>query len=214
MILDDTYKLVVNSPDAVKTVELLIEFVKVGPTGMTACGYGDMVNSLVQRDDAFYLDASKICKTVEYETKSRVKGKVGYALHPTINGNCGSGTGGFAMGIPANSKNTEAAFLFIPWMTKKSTNMKLAEMGGDPIQASTMNDAGLQVIPSDVIEASKIGGATWLKQTLLVKLPMIKSVPIVALLMRIVDVYKVVEVVFILTEGGPRLEAELLELHV
>ena len=74
--------------------------------------------------------------------------------------------------------------------------------------------AGLQAIPSDVLEASKIDGATWLQQTLLVKLPMIKSVLIVALLMRIVDVYKVVEVVFILTEGGPGLETELLALHV
>ena len=74
--------------------------------------------------------------------------------------------------------------------------------------------AGLQAIPSDVIEASKIDGATWLQQTFLVKLPMIKSVLIVALLMRIVDVYKVVEVVFILTEGGPGLETELLALHI
>ena len=43
---------------------------------------------------------------------------------------------------------------------------------------------------------------------------MIKSVLIVALLMRVVDVYKVVEVVFILTFGGPGLETELLALHV
>ena len=74
--------------------------------------------------------------------------------------------------------------------------------------------AGLQGIPKDVIEASEIDGANWWQMTFLVKLPMIKSVLIVALLMRIVDVYKVVEVVFILTEGGPGLETELLALHV
>ena len=74
--------------------------------------------------------------------------------------------------------------------------------------------AGLQAIPREVIEASTIDGANWWQMTFLVKLPMIKSVLIVALLMRIVDVYKVVEVVFILTEGGPGLETELLALHV
>lgn len=74
--------------------------------------------------------------------------------------------------------------------------------------------AGLQAIPSDVIEASRIDGASWWQQTFMIKLPMIKSVLIVALLMRIVDVYKVVEVVFIMTEGGPGLETELLALHV
>lgn len=144
VLIDDNYKPVINNPKAVATVEMLAEFVKVGPVGMTGYGYGDMVNSFVQGDAAFYLDASKIRKTVEDETKSRIKGKVGYALHPTIDGNCGAGTGGFAMGIPANSKNQEAAFLFIQWMTNKATDMKLAEMGGDPIRTSTMNDPALQ----------------------------------------------------------------------
>jgi multiple sugar transport system substrate-binding protein len=143
-LIDDNYRPIVNNPKAVKTVEMLAEFVKVGPTGMTGYGYGDMVNSFVQGDAAFYLDASKIRKTVEDETKSRINGKVGYALHPTINGNCGSGTGGFAMGIPGNSQNKEAAFLFIQWMTNKATDLKLAEMGGDPIRTSTMNNPDLQ----------------------------------------------------------------------
>lgn len=74
--------------------------------------------------------------------------------------------------------------------------------------------AGLQALPKDVVEASRIDGASLWQQIVLVKLPMIKSVLIVALLMRIVDVYKVVEVVFILTFGGPGLETELLALHV
>ena len=143
-LIDDNYKPIVNNPKVIKTLEMLTEFVKVGPVGMTGYGYGDMVNSFVQGDAAFYLDASKIRKTVEDETKSRIKGKVGYALHPTIDGNCGSGTGGFAMGIPANSKNKEAAFLFIQWMTNKATDLKLAEMGGDPIRTSTMTNPDLQ----------------------------------------------------------------------
>lgn len=164
VILDDNYRPVLNNPDAVRTVEMLTEFVKVGPPGMTAYGYGDMVNSFVQGDAAFYLDASKIRKTVEDESKSRVAGKVGYALHPTINGNCGSGTGGFAMGIPGNSQNKEAAFLFIQWMTNKATDRKLAEMGGDPIRTSTMNDPELQATFEDypvLVEQLKCARADW-----------------------------------------------------
>ena len=163
-LIDDNYKPIVNNPKAVATVEMLAEFVKVGPTGMTGYGYGDMVNSFVQGDAAFYLDASKIRKTVEDESKSRVAGKVGYALHPTIDGNCGSGTGGFAMGIPNNSKNKEAAFLFIQWMTNKATDMKLAEMGGDPIRTSTMTDPGLQEKFEDypvLVEQLECARADW-----------------------------------------------------
>lgn len=163
-LIDDNYRPIINNPKAVKTVEMLAEFVKVGPVGMTSYGYGEMVNSFVQGDAAFYVDASKIRKTVEDETKSRIKGKVGYALHPTIDGNCGSGTGGFAMGIPANSKNQEAAFLFIQWMTNKSTDLKLAQMGGDPIRTSTMNDPELQARFEDypvLVEQLKCARADW-----------------------------------------------------
>ena len=43
---------------------------------------------------------SKVRKTAENPKKSKVVGKVGYALHPTIDGKCGSGTGGFCAGDP------------------------------------------------------------------------------------------------------------------
>jgi multiple sugar transport system permease protein len=74
--------------------------------------------------------------------------------------------------------------------------------------------AGLQALPSEVIEASRMDGANWWQSTVLVKLPMIKTVLLIALLMRIIDVYKVVEVVFILTFGGPGRSTELLALHI
>jgi len=74
--------------------------------------------------------------------------------------------------------------------------------------------AGLQALPSEVVEASRIDGANWWQSTVLVKLPMIKTVLLIALLMRIIDVYKVVEVVFILTFGGPGRSTELLALHI
>ena len=144
LILDDNYEPVLNGPEGVRTIEYLKEFLDTGPVGMTGYSYGEMINSFVQGDAAFYLDASKVRKTAENPKKSKVVGKVGYALHPTIDGKCGSGTGGFALGIPANAKNKEAAFLFIQWMTNKTNDRKLADMGGDPIRTSTMTDPELQ----------------------------------------------------------------------
>ncbi|MGI9436415.1 MAG: hypothetical protein ACR2Q4_16575 [Geminicoccaceae bacterium] len=111
ILIDNIFRPVVNNPDAAKAVEMLTEFVKVGPAGMTACDYGEMVNSFVQGDAAFDLDASKIRKIIEDETKSRVKGKMDNTLRPTINGNCGAGIGGFAISIPANSQSKEAVSL-------------------------------------------------------------------------------------------------------
>ncbi|MEM7026383.1 MAG: sugar ABC transporter permease [Pseudomonadota bacterium] len=74
--------------------------------------------------------------------------------------------------------------------------------------------AGLQALPSEVMEASRIDGANWWQQVFLVKLPMIRSILLIALLMRLIDVFRALEVMYILTGGGPGRATELLALHI
>lgn len=74
--------------------------------------------------------------------------------------------------------------------------------------------AGLQALPSEVLEASKIDGANWWQQIFLVKLPMISSILVIALLMRLIDVFRALEVMYIMTGGGPGRATEVLSLHI
>jgi len=74
--------------------------------------------------------------------------------------------------------------------------------------------AALQALPPEVLEASRIDGANWLQQAFLVKLPMIRSILVIALLMRLIDVFRALEVMYILTGGGPGRATELLSLHI
>lgn len=74
--------------------------------------------------------------------------------------------------------------------------------------------AGLQALPSEVVEASTIDGANWWQQVFLVKLPMIRSILLIALLMRLIDVFRGMEVMYIMTGGGPGRATELLSLHI
>ncbi len=74
--------------------------------------------------------------------------------------------------------------------------------------------AGLQALPSEVLEASRIDGANWWQQIFLVKLPMISSILVIALLMRLIDVFRALEVMYIMTGGGPGRATELLSLHI
>lgn len=74
--------------------------------------------------------------------------------------------------------------------------------------------AGLQGLPSDVIEASFIDGANWWQMTWQVKLPMMVSIIFIALLMRVIDVFRALEVIFILTNGGPGGNTRVLSLHM
>lgn len=147
-IFDDKWNPVVNSPEAVKAAEFLRHVAKTGPTGIPSYGFGDATTAFLQGDATFWLDSLKIAALSRDESRSKVNGKVGYALHPT-DVRCGSETGGFAMGIPDNSRNKEAAFLFIQWMTSKQADQRIVELGGDPVRISTLkaNPQGFDEYP-------------------------------------------------------------------
>jgi len=74
--------------------------------------------------------------------------------------------------------------------------------------------AGLQGLPGDVIEASYIDGANWWRMTWHIKLPMLRNILLIALLMRIIDVFRALEVIFIMTGGGPGSSTRVLSLHL
>ena len=74
--------------------------------------------------------------------------------------------------------------------------------------------AGLQALPSEIMEASRIDGANWWQHILFVKLPMIRSILLIALLLRLIDVFRALEVMYIMTGGGPGRATELLSLHI
>jgi multiple sugar transport system permease protein len=74
--------------------------------------------------------------------------------------------------------------------------------------------AALQSLPASAIEAARIDGATRWQTMLHVKLPLMMPVIVVAALLRLIDAFKVLEVVYILTEGGPGLSTEILSLHI
>ncbi len=63
--------------------------------------------------------------------------------------------------------------------------------------------AGLQTIPSDVYEAARIDGAGAVAQFHRITLPMLRPTILVALLFRTLDAFRVFDLVFVLTQGGP-----------
>ncbi len=138
-IFDDEWNPVVNSPEAVKAAEFMRHVAKTGPVGIETFGFGEAAAAFLQGDAAMHLDTLKIAAMSRNPNLSKIDGKVGYALHP-VGTRCGSETGGFAMGIPANAPNREAAFLFIQYMTNKAGDQRMVELGGDPVRISTLQN--------------------------------------------------------------------------
>jgi len=74
--------------------------------------------------------------------------------------------------------------------------------------------AALANVDASVIEAARMDGANWWQTTLKVKLPMIAHVLAITLMMRLVDAFRVLEVIYVLTLGGPGDATEILSLHI
>ncbi|MFQ6552305.1 carbohydrate ABC transporter permease [Aestuariibius insulae] len=74
--------------------------------------------------------------------------------------------------------------------------------------------AALQSLPQSAIEASRIDGASPWQTILYVKLPLMMPVLIVTALLRLIDAFKVLEVILVLTNGGPGLSTEILSLRI
>ena len=66
--------------------------------------------------------------------------------------------------------------------------------------------AGLQIIPSEVYEAAKVDGATAIQSFWRITLPLVKSAVVVAILFRMLDVLRIFDLPFILTNGANQTE--------
>jgi multiple sugar transport system permease protein len=74
--------------------------------------------------------------------------------------------------------------------------------------------AGLQAIPQEPYEAALIDGSSSWQTFRHVTLPLLKPAILVALLLRTMDVLRVFDQVFILTEGGPGFATETISLYI
>lgn len=74
--------------------------------------------------------------------------------------------------------------------------------------------AGLQAIPQEPYEAALIDGSSIWQTFRHVTLPLLKPAILVALLLRTMDLLRVFDQVFILTEGGPGFATETISLYI
>lgn len=72
--------------------------------------------------------------------------------------------------------------------------------------------AGLQGIPQDYVEAAKVDGASGWKLFRHVLFPLLAPASVAAVLLRAVEAFKIIDVIYIMTGGGPGLRTESLTL--
>ncbi len=73
--------------------------------------------------------------------------------------------------------------------------------------------AGLQTIPDELYEAARLDGASAWQQFRRITLPLIKPALLIALLFRTMDAFRVFDLVFVMTQGGPADSTNVLQFY-
>ena len=74
--------------------------------------------------------------------------------------------------------------------------------------------AGLQSLPDEPYEAAKIDGASGLQTFFYLTLPMLRPIILVVLLWRFIDTFRIFDVIYLLTAGGPARVTETVSIYV
>jgi multiple sugar transport system permease protein len=126
-----------------------------------------------------------------------------YMYHPTV--------GTF------NRTLTALGFDPIPWLSDPTwalVSVIIADVWQWTPFIFILSLAALQSLPRSTMEAARIDGATAWQTILYVKLPLMVPVLIVTGLLRLIDAFKVLEVILVMTNGGPGLSTEILSLRI
>ena len=116
-----------------------------------------------------------------------------------------------------NKTLREWGFETVPWLSSPDwalTSVIIADVWQWTPFVFILSLAALQSLPQSYLEAARIDGAGRLQQIIHVKIPLMMPVLIVTALLRLIDAFKVLEVIFIMTNGGPGLSTQILSLQI
>ena len=158
---DDKLNANFHDPRSVKFTETWIDMVREsGPPNWANMQWYDAMEAFTAGQAGMIVDADFFAANYEDPKKSKVAGKVGYALIPAgPDGKPYAGLWTWALGISKATKNKEAAWLFVQWATAQRTllNATLGYRNYNPARKSIMDDPRVQEI------MGSWGGGSYLK---------------------------------------------------
>jgi multiple sugar transport system permease protein len=105
---------------------------------------------------------------------------------------------------------------YIPWLAAPGTALFaiiLADIWKTTSFAALLILAGLQIIPEQLYRAAKVDGAGLWRRFRHITWPLIRPALLVALLFRTIDAFRVFDLAFVMTQGGPADATNVLQLY-
>jgi multiple sugar transport system permease protein len=105
---------------------------------------------------------------------------------------------------------------YVPWLAYPATALGaiiLADIWKTASFAALLILAGLQVIPPEIHQAGLVDGAGSWQRFRHITWPLIRPAVMVALLFRTIDAFRVFDLAYVLTQGGPADATNVLQLY-
>ena len=162
---DKSMKATLNSEGGTQSIEWYTRMNRTyAPPGVVNFNWYEVTAAFMQGQVAFMEDGINFFTQFEDESKSRVKGQVGYMLVPKGPAGQLPPTYTPAMAVSSNTKKPGPAFLFSQWATGKTMGIKAQIAGVGVARLSTWDDPKVkeaQKMPKDWVDAfvqgNKIG---------------------------------------------------------
>lgn len=135
----------VNTPEAIEATEFYAELInKYGPPGSGNWTNMEIYTAQANGDIAMTMDANAFSGVIENEERSKTVGKWGYAVVPGGEGGRWPAIYAHMFCINAFSKNKEAAWLLLQYLTLPEVDVQKGIATGIPIRESSWNNEELQ----------------------------------------------------------------------
>lgn len=105
---------------------------------------------------------------------------------------------------------------YVPWLAYPGfawVAIVLADVWKTSSFAGLLILAGLQVIPDELYDAARIDGANVWQRFWRITLPLLRPALLLALLFRTMDAFRVFDLVFVMTQGGPGGATQVLQFY-
>lgn len=135
---DEAGNIVINSPEAVKALELYVDNMQnAAPAGAPGFGFDEAFNVIAQGNAASYVTYNWMLPRLENKEESSVPGLCDITPMPggvSLNA-------GWGWAIPHNAADKEASWKFLQWVESADVCKARAMDGGSPTRSDVMSDA-------------------------------------------------------------------------
>jgi multiple sugar transport system substrate-binding protein len=155
-------KFQLDTPEALKALQTYGNLLgKYGPPGALNMSWPQAAGLFAQGKAAMWVDANSLFLNVTDPAKSTVGDKVGFAMFPA--GDKGAlpySVTSWGISMAKSSKNQDAAWEFIKWVSSKEMTLKTQAAGNPSARTSVWNNPeGTKAWPADWVTVAKQSGA-------------------------------------------------------